>query len=426
RIDGRSAGVVKIAAGHVPQPGVQGLRLDLRLPGQWEDEESGLYYNDQRYYDPEAGRYISPDPLGLEGGLNGYAYVGNNPLGYSDPLGLILFAFDGTNNSDPPPTNDNGNQDDFSNVYKFYLAYDQDANGRKWYMNGVGRDDPDSGIQTNRVDQYDANTARERVDFMLGQLDRYMRDTRFSAGQRVDIDIVGFSRGSAMARDFSNRVAQRLRENRYRNSGACVSIRFMGLWDTVAQFGPNGADNRFWRLAIPPEARNVFHAVALNEHRYLFPGESIGRGTQRGFIGSHADVGGSYGTGDLSDVALNWITEQAKNSGITVKAWRDVGHAEWGEVTNPVLHDKSERNRRAPEDRDFCLRVNNEAWADNCQRQRQANVGGMSWRGTLNYIDYWKTTRMDADGVSPMVGQVNMEGYAKWLHDNYGLDIAHR
>ena len=66
-----------------------------------------------------------------------------------------------------------------------------------------------------------------------------------------------------------------------------------------------------WQLAIPPEAQHVFHAVALNENRYLFPGESIGRGTQRGFIGSHADIGGSYGTGDLSNVALNWIVEGA-------------------------------------------------------------------------------------------------------------------
>src|SRR5204863_8509810 len=74
-----AAGIVKTAApGHAPQAGVRGIRLDLRLPGQWADEESGLHYNDQRYYDPDAGRYLSPDPLGITGGLNGYAYVGNN------------------------------------------------------------------------------------------------------------------------------------------------------------------------------------------------------------------------------------------------------------------------------------------------------------------------------------------------------------
>ncbi|WNG32067.1 hypothetical protein F0U62_45180 [Cystobacter fuscus] len=58
-----------------------------RWPGQYEDEETGLYYNRFRYYDPDAGRYISPDPTGVDGGLNLYAYV-DNPLVAIDPLGL--------------------------------------------------------------------------------------------------------------------------------------------------------------------------------------------------------------------------------------------------------------------------------------------------------------------------------------------------
>ena len=58
-----------------------------RYPGQYEDSETGLYYNRFRYYDPEAGRYISPDPIGLLGGLNLYGYV-HDPLGWIDPLGL--------------------------------------------------------------------------------------------------------------------------------------------------------------------------------------------------------------------------------------------------------------------------------------------------------------------------------------------------
>jgi len=58
-----------------------------RWPGQYEDEETGLYYNRFRYYDPRAGRYISKDPIGLAGGLNAYAYVAD-PNGSADPLGL--------------------------------------------------------------------------------------------------------------------------------------------------------------------------------------------------------------------------------------------------------------------------------------------------------------------------------------------------
>ncbi|EMX1427046.1 RHS repeat protein [Escherichia coli] len=63
------------------------LQQSLRLPGQQYDEESGLYYNHHRYYDPLQGRYITQDPIGLKGGWNLYAYP-LDPVGYIDPLGL--------------------------------------------------------------------------------------------------------------------------------------------------------------------------------------------------------------------------------------------------------------------------------------------------------------------------------------------------
>ncbi|MER1535242.1 RHS repeat domain-containing protein, partial [Citrobacter sedlakii] len=59
----------------------------LRFPGQYEDEESGLYYNRFRYYDCGTGQYLCADPIGLEGGLNLYQYA-PNPFNWSDPLGL--------------------------------------------------------------------------------------------------------------------------------------------------------------------------------------------------------------------------------------------------------------------------------------------------------------------------------------------------
>ncbi len=66
----------------------QPTTVNLRYPGQVFDPESGLHYNLARYYDPTSGRYLSPDPIGLAGGVNTYAYVGNNPLRYVDPFGL--------------------------------------------------------------------------------------------------------------------------------------------------------------------------------------------------------------------------------------------------------------------------------------------------------------------------------------------------
>ncbi|OCG45186.1 hypothetical protein A9G35_06815 [Gilliamella sp. Choc5-1] len=61
----------------------------LRFQGQYYDEETGLHYNLNRYYDPFTGRYITQDPLGILGGLNSYQYAGSDPINWIDPLGLI-------------------------------------------------------------------------------------------------------------------------------------------------------------------------------------------------------------------------------------------------------------------------------------------------------------------------------------------------
>ena len=59
----------------------------LRYAGQYADGETGLHYNLFRYYDPQVGRFIVQDPIGLNGGWNLYQYA-PNPLGWIDPLGL--------------------------------------------------------------------------------------------------------------------------------------------------------------------------------------------------------------------------------------------------------------------------------------------------------------------------------------------------
>ncbi|MBR7839054.1 RHS repeat protein [Actinospica durhamensis] len=67
--------------------GTGGVDCPLRFPGQYHDDESGLDYNVQRYYDPATARYQSPDPLGLGPSPNPHGYV-YNPLSWLDPLGL--------------------------------------------------------------------------------------------------------------------------------------------------------------------------------------------------------------------------------------------------------------------------------------------------------------------------------------------------
>ena len=67
---------------------------NLRFQGQYFDEETGLHYNRFRYYDPDCGRYIGQDPIGLQGGENLYLYT-PNPTGWLDPLGLAKSSTSG-------------------------------------------------------------------------------------------------------------------------------------------------------------------------------------------------------------------------------------------------------------------------------------------------------------------------------------------
>jgi RHS repeat-associated protein len=88
---------------------LSGRRIGV-YPGQYYDQETGLHYNYFRYYNPQTGRYITPDPIGLEGGINLfvyvdsvgkpletnlYAYTGSNPVNFIDPLGLWSVTIEG-------------------------------------------------------------------------------------------------------------------------------------------------------------------------------------------------------------------------------------------------------------------------------------------------------------------------------------------
>jgi len=86
-VKGRIAGT---AREHDLSSGTMSLldaECNLRFQGQWNDSESGLYYNLYRFYDPEFTQYLSPDPIALEGGIRLHGYV-HNPLAWMDPLGL--------------------------------------------------------------------------------------------------------------------------------------------------------------------------------------------------------------------------------------------------------------------------------------------------------------------------------------------------
>ncbi|MDO2435744.1 RHS repeat-associated core domain-containing protein [Aeromonas veronii] len=88
RDNGATAWQVRYRAyGNVWREEIAEVATPLRFQGQYFDAETSLHYNRHRYYQPETGRFITPDPIGLAGGLNNYQYA-PNPIGWVDPLGL--------------------------------------------------------------------------------------------------------------------------------------------------------------------------------------------------------------------------------------------------------------------------------------------------------------------------------------------------
>lgn len=84
-----------ISSAHAASTPAPAFDFSLRLPGQFEDPETGWHYNLHRYYDPDTGRYLTPDPIGLDGGPNLYAYAGASPAMLADPAGLMEEHYDG-------------------------------------------------------------------------------------------------------------------------------------------------------------------------------------------------------------------------------------------------------------------------------------------------------------------------------------------
>jgi RHS repeat-associated protein len=72
--------------------GASPLTYNLRFPGQYKDRETGNHYNYFRDYNPGVGRYVQSDPIGLQGGLNTFGYVGGRPLVSTDSSGLFVDA----------------------------------------------------------------------------------------------------------------------------------------------------------------------------------------------------------------------------------------------------------------------------------------------------------------------------------------------
>jgi RHS repeat-associated protein len=294
----------------------EGFALNLRLPGQYFDAETGWHDNVLRTYDPQRGEYLEPDPLGpvpnwQSGQLltQPYAYANHNPLIHADPFGLILFAFDGTDNTDDADwLQQRGSV--ASNVVQFRNAYDIKANGSRHYVTGVGTDhagrDNYGDIISSAYDQLWGHGIPDRGGNYSGpdrmaRMRLYFNDEADKLGDNevMQVDIIGFSRGAAQARHFANQVVAATTNGWYRYQShdpatgrlrldaagrpimACqrVNFRFMGLWDTVLSTNRSGTA---YNLAIPAAFSHVAQAVALNEYR----GAPNGENTTVGALGN--------------------------------------------------------------------------------------------------------------------------------------------
>jgi thioesterase domain-containing protein len=125
------------------------------------------------------------------------------------------------------------------------------------------------------------------------------------------VDVVGFSRGAALALHFVNSLPQGL------------TVRFVGLWDTVPSFGvPGNSWDLGWKLGMPNTGR-VYQAMARDESRLNFPLHRLpahSRLQEQWFRGVHSDVGGGNGNVGLSSIALDWMFQVARSQGVELDA----------------------------------------------------------------------------------------------------------
>jgi uncharacterized protein (DUF2235 family) len=218
-------------------------------------------------------------------------------------LGLALYAFDGTGQ--------NGNKvPEAKQTWVFLLQ--RKYEGQVVYEPGVG-----SAFGTQTIGGATGLGNRARLE------DAYQKFLQIYGGGDHDVDIIGFSRGGAEAREFANMLNERGYNpdyNRFYNKnkpGCPVKIRFVGLFDSVNRTLGN-------RLNLPPNVGIGRQAVAQDEKRSSFPPTPLNPALpgqdfkQVYFPGDHSDIGHGHGldSNDLSYAPLKYIWSEGRNNGV--------------------------------------------------------------------------------------------------------------
>ena len=224
---------------------------------------------------------------------------------------MALYAFDGTGNEDQELDARD------SNVVDFFEAYidpkkngDPDKSHGSLYLKGIGTR-AKTFVGRGPAEAFGIGGHR-RIRQAMDRLENNME-----VGDTM-VDVVGFSRGAALAMSFANEVASKLRD---------VPIRFVGVFELVAQFGlPGRHINAGHVVSLPSNVQCCRHAMALDESRAFFPltrlcdrdGNHDDRLAELWFRGVHSDVGGSNGNRGLNWIALNWMLLNAKRAGLPI------------------------------------------------------------------------------------------------------------
>jgi len=223
---------------------------------------------------------------------------------------MALYAFDGTGNEDRE-----GELRD-SNVLRFFEAYEDPRKD-----DNRNSDDPLGSIYLKGIGQMARTFFGDKLAEAFGigghrRIRQAMRRLRnnLKDGDRV-VDVVGFSRGAGLAISFANDVCEQF--------GDDLRIRFLGLWDTVGQFGLPGEHLQAGHdLNCPTNIDHCFHAMAIDEDRALFPltrmqdERTVNGFTEARFRGVHSDVGGGNGNRPLNAVSLHWMFKAATRAGV--------------------------------------------------------------------------------------------------------------
>ncbi len=226
---------------------------------------------------------------------------------------MALYAFDGTWNVDEEEPSRDTNVVKFRDIYAGPVEY-RPGVGTRWGT--IGR------VLGGLL----GLGGRTRIEEMHDEL-----TTNYRKGDH-DIDIIGFSRGAALAVHFANRIAEAGIELENGNN-VKPSIRFLGVWDIVGSFGLSfdtlidfQSINIGWKIdEVPDQVQHCFHAMALDERRETFNVTRLDKDNEKPnvtevwFRGNHSDVGGGNENVSRSNIALAWMLEQANRCGVPVR-----------------------------------------------------------------------------------------------------------